>query len=165
MRLRDALRNPARQSLTPATGPTSHDDSDLGNATRRSILSQVACELVTNAVVHSRSGEPGGRFTVTAAIAGGRLRVGVRDDGGPWTQPVRSRDGQHGRGLLVVGQLARDWGRAGDSATGWTIWFTMNLATPPATARPRHPAGEITMTEPGPAAQYDPQRLDRKSVV
>jgi anti-sigma regulatory factor (Ser/Thr protein kinase) len=118
-------------------------------------------ELVTNATVHSRSGEPGGRFTVTAAIAGGRLRVEVRDEGGPWTQPVRSRDGQHGRGLLVVGQLARDWGRAGDSATGWTIWFTMNLGTPPATARPRHPAGEMTMTEPGPAApaQYDPQRL------
>src|ERR1039457_4125776 len=117
-------------------------------------------ELVTNATVHSRSGEPGGRFTVTAAIGGGRLRVEVRDEGGPWTLPVRSRDEQHGRGLLVVGQLARDWGRAGDSATGWTIWFTMNLATPPATARPRHPAGEITMTEPGPAAQYDPQRLD-----
>src|ERR1017187_2057910 len=116
-------------------------------------------ELVTNATVHSRSGEPGGRFTVTAAIAGGRLRVGVRDDGGPWTQPVRGRAGQHGRGLLIVGQLADDWGRIGDSATGWTVWFTMDLDTPPATARPRHPAGEMTMTEPGPAAQYDTQRL------
>jgi len=125
-----------------------------------SICSQVACELVTNATVHSRSGEPGGRFTVTAAIAGGRLRVGVRDDGGPWTQPVRGRAGQHGRGLIIVGQLADDWGRIGDSATGWTVWFTMDLDTPPATARPRHPAGEMTMTEPGPAAQYDPQRLD-----
>src|ERR1017187_10031715 len=78
-------------------------------------------ELVTNATVHSRSREPGGHFTVRAAIRGGRLRVEVHDEGGPWTQPMRSRDGQHGLGLLIVGQLAGDWGRSGDSATGWTV--------------------------------------------
>jgi serine/threonine-protein kinase RsbW len=117
-------------------------------------------EIVTNAIMHSRSGEPGGHFTVTAAIRNGRLRVGVRDDGGPWTQPVRGRDGQHGRGLLIVGQLARDWGRTGDSATGWIVWFTINL-NGPATTSPQHTEGETTMTEPGPAApaQYDPQGL------
>jgi anti-sigma regulatory factor (Ser/Thr protein kinase) len=117
-------------------------------------------ELVTNAIMHSRSREPGGRFTVTAAIRGARLRVGVRDDGGPWTPAVRGRGGQHGRGLLIVGQLARDWGRTGDSATGWIVWFTMNL-NGPATTSPQHTEGETTMTEPGPAApaQYDTQRL------
>jgi anti-sigma regulatory factor (Ser/Thr protein kinase) len=114
-------------------------------------------ELVANASVHSRSREPGGRVTVTAAIRGSELRVDVRDGGGPWTWPVRGPGGQRGRGLLIVGQLARQWGRTGDSVTGWTVWFTMSLATPPATTRPQPPAGEITMTDPGPAAQYGPQ--------
>jgi anti-sigma regulatory factor (Ser/Thr protein kinase) len=117
-------------------------------------------ELVTNATVHSRSREPGGHFIVTAAIRGGQLLVDVRDEGGPWTQPVRGRDGLHGRGLLIVGQLARDWGRTGDSAIGWIVWFTMNV-NGLATTSPQHTEGETTMTEPGPAApaQYDPQGL------
>src|SRR5450631_377899 len=99
-----------------------------------SICSQVACELATNACVHSQSCEPGGHFTVRAVIRGGQLRVEVHDDGGPWTRPVHRRDGQHGRGLLILAQLASDWGRTGDSATGWTIWFTMTLDGPAAAA-------------------------------
>lgn len=82
-------------------------------------------ELATNAILHSQSREPGGHFTVRAAIHGGRLRVEVHDGGGPWIRPVRRRDGQHGRGLLVVAALAHDWGRAGDSETGWRVWFEM----------------------------------------
>ena len=83
-------------------------------------------ELVTNATVHSHSRKPGGHFTVHAAIHADLLRVEVRDEGGPWTQPVRSRDGQHGRGLLIVAALSRDWGRTGDSETGWRVWFEMD---------------------------------------
>jgi serine/threonine-protein kinase RsbW len=120
-------------------------------------------EMVTNATVHSRSREPGGHFTVRAAIRGGRLRVEVHDEGGPWTQPMRSRDGQHGRGLLIVGQLAGEWGRSGDSATGWTVWFTMNLNGPAASTSPRHP-GETTMTEPGPAAPAGIARYDAQDM-
>jgi anti-sigma regulatory factor (Ser/Thr protein kinase) len=95
-------------------------------------------ELATNACVHSQSCEPGGHFTVRAVIRGGQLRVEVHDDGGPWTRPVHRRDGQHGRGLLILAQLASDWGRTGDSATGWTIWFTMTLDGPAAAATPQH---------------------------
>ncbi len=36
-------------------------------------------ELATNAVVHSRSGQPGGTFTVRAELGAQRLRVEVRD--------------------------------------------------------------------------------------
>jgi anti-sigma regulatory factor (Ser/Thr protein kinase) len=88
-------------------------------------------EVATNAAVHSQSRRPGGRFTVHAAIHAGLLRVEVRDDGGPWTWPMRSHDGQHGRGLLLVARLADDWGPSGDSTTGWTVWFTIRaeLAT------------------------------------
>jgi anti-sigma regulatory factor (Ser/Thr protein kinase) len=76
------------------------------NAPRRSICSQVACELVTNATVHSGSCIPGGHFTVRAEIDGGGLRVEVEDQGGPWTRPVPG-DEQHGHGLHIVSQLAR----------------------------------------------------------
>ena len=41
-------------------------------------------ELATNAVVHSRSGRPGGRFTVRAMVRAGSVRVEVTDEGGPW---------------------------------------------------------------------------------
>jgi anti-sigma regulatory factor (Ser/Thr protein kinase) len=98
-------------------------------------------EIATNACLHSQSREPGGHFTVRAAIDGSRLRVEVHDDGGPWTRPVRRRDGQHGRGLLILAQLADAWGRTGDSATGWTVWFTMTLSGPAATSS-QHPKGQ-----------------------
>ncbi len=119
-------------------------------------------ELVTNATVHSDSRRPGGHVTVRATLNGCSLRVEVRDEGGPWTCPVRSRDGQHGRGLLLVAELTHDWGRRGDSMTGWTVWFTINLSTPPAATSP-HPEGETTMIEPSPAltgvAHYDTQDM------
>ena len=79
-------------------------------------------ELVTNACLHSRSREPGGHFRVRAETRGSHVRVEVTDQGGPWEQTARD-DGQHGRGLLVVAQLADDCGRNGDAQTGWMVWF------------------------------------------
>jgi anti-sigma regulatory factor (Ser/Thr protein kinase) len=79
-------------------------------------------ELVTNACLHSRSREPGGHFRVRVQRHGRHLRVEVSDQGGPWL-PSTSQDGLNGRGLLVVAQLARDWGRTGDQRAGWTVWF------------------------------------------
>jgi anti-sigma regulatory factor (Ser/Thr protein kinase)/DNA-binding XRE family transcriptional regulator len=80
-------------------------------------------ELVTNALLHSRSSESGGSFTVQAQRHGNHLRVEVRDQGGPWAPPTLTGPaGLNGRGLAIVGQLARTWGRSGDE-TGWTVWF------------------------------------------
>ena len=79
-------------------------------------------ELATNACLHSRSREPGGHFRVRAETHGSRIRVEVCDQGGPWEQTTDD-DGQHGRGLLVVAQLADDFGRTGDAQAGWTIWY------------------------------------------
>jgi anti-sigma regulatory factor (Ser/Thr protein kinase) len=80
-------------------------------------------ELTANAVLHSKSREPGGQFTVRAEIRpGDRLRVEVHDGGGPWTPPAPGDD-QHGRGLLIVSHLALDWGRTAESDTGRIVWF------------------------------------------
>jgi serine/threonine-protein kinase RsbW len=82
-------------------------------------------ELASNATTHSHSRRPGGTFTVCAQVRAGCLRVEVHDQGGPWNQPVRSQNGTHGRGLLIVSRLTRAWGRTGDSCTGWRVWFEM----------------------------------------
>lgn len=86
-------------------------------------------EVAANATIHSRSRD-GGHFTVRVQIYSGRLRVEVQDEGGSWSRPVRRRDGQHGRGLLIVAALAHDWGRAGDSETGWRVWFETVMDCP-----------------------------------
>jgi serine/threonine-protein kinase RsbW len=83
-----------------------------------------ASELATNAVLHSRSGRPGGRFTVCATVRAGSVRVEVTDEGGPWGHG-RDGDGQNGRGLLIVCELASRWGRD-EGGTGRTVWFEID---------------------------------------
>lgn len=87
-------------------------------------------ELCTNAIVHSRSRQPGGSFTVRVCLGRHRLRVEVSDQGGPWQSPGRAgADEQGGRGLLIVGQVASRWGRDGHSRHGWTVWYEIDLDT------------------------------------
>lgn len=84
-------------------------------------------ELVANATIHSRSRDPGGSLTVHVQLHGDHLRVEVCDQGGPWAEPAHE-DGQTGRGLLIVDQLARTWGRTGDKETGWVTWFELECS-------------------------------------
>ncbi len=84
-------------------------------------------ELVSNAVLHSHSGKPGGQFTVRVEMNENLLRIEVLDGGGLWAGGG-APDEQHGRGLNIVSQLAVAWGRDGDSETGWTVWY--ELGTP-----------------------------------
>jgi serine/threonine-protein kinase RsbW len=86
-------------------------------------------ELVSNAVVHSRSSQPGGTFTVRVRLADQRLRVEVCDQGGRWHSPGRSStDEPDGRGLFIVSQLTTRWGCEGHSRTGWTVWFELETS-------------------------------------
>lgn len=102
----------------------------------------LADELAANAVLYSRSGGPGGRFTVLAEVREGQwVRVEVEDDGGPETPHLctagcsagqggdtAETDGG-GRGLQIVQALSQDWGVTG-GVTGRTVWFQLGWGTP-----------------------------------
>jgi two-component sensor histidine kinase len=87
----------------------------------------IASELCTNAVVHSRSGQPGGTFTVRAEVCpSDHAWLEVEDQGGAWVEREPSDD--RGRGLVIVAALAGDdnWtiddGTAPGSRVVW-VWL------------------------------------------
>jgi anti-sigma regulatory factor (Ser/Thr protein kinase) len=76
-------------------------------------------EVASNAVVHSRSGLPGGHFTVVADVLPGALAaIMVTDQGGPWAD--RAAD-TYPHGLEIVRRLAASLRIDGDEH-GRTIW-------------------------------------------
>jgi hypothetical protein len=85
-------------------------------------------EVAANAVVHSRSGHPGGSFTIATDVLPGELViVAVSDQGGPWAE--RDAD-TYPHGLEIVkamGALVRVNG--GDD--GRTVCVILPWASPP----------------------------------
>lgn len=82
----------------------------------------IVSELATNAVEHTRTGRPGGTFTLTICRRpDGAALIEVEDQGGPeaFGRPTHGREG--GRGLTLVEALATAWGVKGDP-TGRTVW-------------------------------------------
>ncbi len=90
-------------------------------------LLTIASELAGNAVEHTRSGDPGGRFTVDLAWSPDAVRLSVGDQGSsemPVLTPKSARqveEDETGRGLFVVGALSTAWGTADDASAHW-IW-------------------------------------------
>jgi anti-sigma regulatory factor (Ser/Thr protein kinase) len=87
----------------------------------------LASELVTNAVLHSASGRPGGSATILITEIGGGLRVEVADEGSDQSAPVVRGDiyASEGHGLFLVQSLAEQWGYVRDE-TGTTVWFWLS---------------------------------------
>ena len=83
-------------------------------------------ELAANAVIHSDSRFPGGRFAVAAErYSDGRFRIKVLDQGGRWIE--RAKDGREHLGLMIVSRLASAWGMDGDGLYSRTVWFELHL--------------------------------------
>lgn len=99
-----------------------HDRDDDG------ISGLLVSELVTNSLVHSDSGRPGGTITVTAIVTPGETRIEVADDGGDGDPVLRAVpddiSAEDGRGLFLLQELADDWGHARHGG-GLTTWFTL----------------------------------------
>ena len=119
----------SRTALREQVLPAGHDQVGVARAFISAILAArpaaddaVLCvsELATNAVLHSASRNPGGTFTVRAAIFDDHVRIEVEDNGGTWDEHPRSDSRPHG--LDIVRELAADCGRDGSPLTGWVAW-------------------------------------------
>ncbi len=84
-------------------------------------------ELVTNAMLHTKSGTPDGTVTILVVDVADGLMVEVIDDGAPDHGPEVQGDryASHGHGLFLVEQLAARWGYLRDMA-GTTVWFQLD---------------------------------------
>jgi hypothetical protein len=73
-------------------------------------------ELVVNALRHTKSGQPGGTFTVEITRWDGAVSVAVTDEGAPFEPAVTEAgdDAECGRGLRTVSLLASSWGWFGN---------------------------------------------------
>lgn len=82
-------------------------------------------ELVTNAVLHTASGQ-GGSFAVAVRWHATQVRVEVWDAGAGTAPVVRSPDQEResGAGLGLVEVIAARWGHLGDE-DGRVVWFEL----------------------------------------
>ena len=93
----------------------------------------IVSELAGNALRHTRSGGPGGRFLVELR-RGKRVRVAVYDAGGggvprlPGPEPVLFGEG--GRGLFMVAAVAGEVGCDGCPVTGHVVWACLPVDEP-----------------------------------
>jgi anti-sigma regulatory factor (Ser/Thr protein kinase) len=98
-------------------------------------------ELVTNSVMHSRSGEPGGSVTVALCSGPAGILIQVCDDGGssePRVSAIAGDGAEHGYGLLLVDVLAERWGTI-SSPEGRVTWCRVSDHPAPAETAPTSP--------------------------
>ena len=112
-----------------------------GHRTGADLVEMVASELAGNAIQHSGSGEPGGKFTIQVADFEDRWQVCVIDEGGPKVPHVCERasvenvealdqlgdEAEAGRGLSMVAAVSSAWGVRGDR-TSRTVWAEIAIS-------------------------------------
>lgn len=112
-----------------------HTRKLLGGCRGADVVELVASELAGNAIRHSDSGEPGGRFTVHLATFADRWQVRVDDEGGQRVPhicqqlPIESVEDldyfgtevEAGRGLALVAAVSSAWGVLGGHAAR-AVW-------------------------------------------
>jgi anti-sigma regulatory factor (Ser/Thr protein kinase) len=121
---------------------------ELGTLTDTAVL--LTSELVTNAVRHSNSREPGGTVVLVVLEVADGVRIEVTDNGSDLSSPVVKGNvfSADGHGLYLVETMAERWGYLRDEV-GTTVWF--RLCT----------AGLTEASEAGTAAASSGARLAR----
>jgi len=129
----DTFRRPAREPLLRVL-PGTAESASAARLMARQLLGDsdpaaetvmlLVSELVTNAIVHSQSGAPGGTVTVALCPVSSGVLVQVRDDGGssePCLAEIGTGGAEHGFGLRLVDALADSWGTISgpDSRVTW----------------------------------------------
>ncbi|MEK2488572.1 ATP-binding protein [Kitasatospora purpeofusca] len=97
----------------------------LGGHPRVADAELIVSELVTNSVLHSRSGRPGGSVWVEIRRSSGTVLIDVADEGGQGGVPgLRAPDeaADFGRGLTLVDALADSWGAHNDGDDYRSVW-------------------------------------------
>ncbi|NAS27466.1 ATP-binding protein [Herbidospora sp. NEAU-GS84] len=100
---------------------------------RRADVELVLSELVTNAVLHSASGAPGGLVEVRIEVEADAVALTVVDQGATLTPALRG-PGEYGRGLAIVTDLADAYEVTG-SATSRCTWCRLDWSPVPAQTR------------------------------
>jgi anti-sigma regulatory factor (Ser/Thr protein kinase) len=97
------------------------------NSPRAYDLELITTELVTNAIRHTPSGQPGGTFTITIRYQPGLARLEITDLGAsPWcpAQPNGGVMAEQGRGMEIVRALADEVGNdvtVGQDQVSWAV--------------------------------------------
>lgn len=109
----------------------------VGDRDGADLMEMVLSELAGNAIQHSRSGEPGGQFTLQVLDLQDRWHIRVFDQGGPKVPRIREltpiespedldtlgdeAEAEAGRGLAMVAAVSSAWGVVGDR-TSRAVW-------------------------------------------
>jgi anti-sigma regulatory factor (Ser/Thr protein kinase) len=97
------------------------------------VLTLLASELGTNAILHTDSGKPGGRFSLSVEWTPEAVKALIVDQGSQTVPSITVKadatawDDEDGRGLFLVDQLADDWGTA-DLTNGRMVWLDIAWA-------------------------------------
>ncbi|WP_017591018.1 ATP-binding protein [Nocardiopsis potens] len=127
----------------------------------RYLFTLLGSELATNAIRHSRSGGPGGVFTLLAERSAAGITLTCRDGGradtGRWDARARSYlsprpgalspDTECGRGLALVERLASEWGDNGVPDYR-QVWFFLAYDLAGSAWRTARPAPRTSSASP-----------------
>ncbi|MFI5807848.1 ATP-binding protein [Streptomyces sp. NPDC051561] len=123
--LREKLFRRDRRSVAAARGFVRGVLEDWGMRALVDDVQLCVSELATNAVEHGVP--PGRRFQVRVLAERDLLRVEVHDSGGGRVVVGRPELGcESGRGLLLVGLVADEWG-VGEREPGKVVWCEFGL--------------------------------------
>ncbi len=124
------VRHEATFARTPGEVPAARHfvRAVLGEHPAAEDTELLACELVTNAVVHAGDAV---KVTVAVTVSGPLVHVEVTDDGiaglPHWRDADAGNDAEGGRGFWVLDAYAARWGFVREKATATTTcWFDLS---------------------------------------